>query len=302
MSRHRLIAETEATARRLMTTTVNRAAMLTAVVMTMCLSLMVEIAAETSVFASGVLYRYLDQGGIVVYTDRWEDIPPSYRPNVERLDGDTLDPLAPPGTLLEPRPTEASLPPVPMPRRTAAPQEPWGVAADWMGPMIRHARSMNFSLPSTTQLGIGLTAAALLAMALVALSVTRNRYATMTVRTLIFFVIAGGAYVIFMTDLMRKQPMPTGQGHPPTSPRELVGAVGNRDGSARANPSPPDAQPNSGASSGLSGPHARDRISNIANQIPTQMNQAKGEKGEPTAQSEHGPSPSPGERKSAHSD
>ncbi|TKB76184.1 MAG: hypothetical protein E8D45_06735 [Nitrospira sp.] len=262
--------------------------MLTAVVMPMCLSLMVEIAAETSVFASGVVYRYLDQGGIVVYTDRWEDIPTSYRPNVERLDGDTLDPLAPPGTQLELRPTEAPLPTVPMPRRTTAPQEPWGVAAEWTGPMIRHARSMNFSLPSTTQLGIGLTAAALLAMALVALSVTRNRHATMIVRTLILFIIAGGAYVIFMTDLMRTQPMPTGQGHTPTSPRELVGAVGTRDGSTRADPSSPGARPNSVTSSGLSGPHARDRFSSTADQIPTQMNQAKGE--------------GSGERKSAHSD
>ena len=292
MSRHRLIAETEAPARRLMTSTVNRAAMLTAVVMTMGLSLMVEIAAETSVFASGVVYRYSDQGGIVVYTDRWEEIPASYRPNVERLDGDTLDPLVPPRSLLDPRIAEASSPPVPMPRQTAAPQEPWGVPAEWMGPRIQQTHSMNFSLPSTTQLGIGLTAAAFLATALVALSVARNRYATMTARTLILFLVAGGAYVIFMTDFMRTPPIPTGQGHQITSPRERGGAVGNREGSARADPSPPDAPPDSGTAPGLSGTHARDRFSSTTDQMPSPMNQAKEAKDEPTAQSEPGPSPS----------
>lgn len=52
-------------------------------------------------FAGGIVYRYADAGGIVVYTNRWEDIPPSYRRNVERLDGETLEPLAPPKALLE---------------------------------------------------------------------------------------------------------------------------------------------------------------------------------------------------------
>lgn len=55
----------------------------------------------TPASAGGIIYRYSDAGGIVVYTNQWESIPPSDRRHVERLDGETLEVLAPPKALVE---------------------------------------------------------------------------------------------------------------------------------------------------------------------------------------------------------
>ena len=166
------------------------------------LPLMILLVPSGAGRAAGIIYTYVQQDGTTVYTEQWDQVPAFYRGRVQRLDGDTLEPIAPSGGLRAAPATPVPTTPPPVRRGTppAPPQESWGVMAEWLGPVIQQISAMNFSLPNHTQLGLGLTMIAFIAAIFSVLRMTEHRVAKVGIRVLLVMLVAGTAYTLFLTD------------------------------------------------------------------------------------------------------
>ncbi len=194
-----------------------RLVLLVAISLAVALTLVIHILTSGAIHASGVIYQYVQRDGTVVYTEQWDQIPAAYREKVQSLDGDTLEPIAATAAA-----AQAVTQPTPLLRRAsrqASPQESWGVIAQYLGPVIEQMQAMNLSLPSHTQLGIGLTLFAFIAATFSILRMADNRLAKVAIKAMLMLMIVGSVYAVFLSDLAQTLITKAGAPSQPTAPQ-----------------------------------------------------------------------------------
>lgn len=216
-----------------------RLGLATALALAAALFLMILLVPSGAGRAAGIIYQYVQQDGTTVYTEQWDQVPTVYRAGVQRLDGDTLEPIVPSGGLrAAPAPVvTTALPPVRRATRPTPPQESWGVMAEWLGPVIQQISAMNLSLPNHTQLGLGLTMFAFIAAIFSVLRMTEHRAAKVGLRVLLVVLVTGTAYTLFLTNFAEeftRQSVPLDQAARPA--RQGPSVAGQRPSRSEPNP------------------------------------------------------------------
>ena len=179
-----------------------RLALWIAVGLAIALTLLVHLLAAGVSHAAGIIYQYTQQDGTVVYTEQWDQIPAASRDMVRSLDGDTLEPIA--STAAAAQAVAQPAPPIKRATRPAPPQESWGVIAQHLSPVLERLQAMNLSMPSQTQLGIGLTMFAFIAAMFSILRMTENRVAKAGIKFVLTVMVAGTVYSLFLTDMAQR--------------------------------------------------------------------------------------------------
>ncbi|MBI5856006.1 MAG: hypothetical protein HZB35_12455 [Nitrospirae bacterium] len=193
-------------------TPTERLGLATALALAAVLLLMILLVTSGAGRAAGIIYKYVQQDGTTVYTEQWDQVPAVYRAAVQRLDGDTLEPIVPSsGVRATPAPTVTTAPPpVRRATRPTPPQESWGVMAEWLGPVIQQISAMNLAFPNHTQLGLGLTMFSFIAAIFFVLRMTEHRVAKVALRALLVMLVTGTVYTLFLTNFAEEFTMQAG--------------------------------------------------------------------------------------------
>ena len=190
-----------------------RLALWVSVGLAIALLLLVHLLTTGVSHAAGIIYQYTQQDGTVVYTEQWDQIPAASRDKVRSLDGDTLEPIV--SAAAAAQAVAQPAPPIKRATRPGPPQESWGVIAQSLGPLLERLQATNLSLPSQTQLGIGLTMFAFIAAVFSVLRMTENRLAKAGIKVVLTVMVAGTVYSLFLTDMAQRfvtQEQPASQG------------------------------------------------------------------------------------------
>lgn len=191
-----------------------------------------------------VLYRYLDDQGVVNFANQRDSIPLKYQNSIQALDAITFQPVqeagapppapaAPAGPAQEPEfQTPAGLsslakpaapagpagqapqppPPAPMPAEPATPS--------WLDQFA----GTTIPLPSQFQLGVGLTALVLIVCAVVVSRMMQNLVLKLLLKMSIMLLLGGAVYLMYFSGMNERMAESTKQpGKRSTTGKELLG-------------------------------------------------------------------------------
>lgn len=182
--------------------------------------------------SADVVYKYVDDSGVVFFTDNYQQIPPRYMSRVQALDPATMQPLTPKsGT-----PAASSTSSAPSaPAATEAQQAPGAsgpqqVAETWIDWFSRQ----NFPLPTQFQFGVGLTTLVLIIGAVIVMRVSQNPLFKLLLKASIMFVIGGAVYAIYLSGLNERVSQATHEQTGRTaSGKEILGEVKGKAGQVK---------------------------------------------------------------------
>lgn len=186
-----------------------------------------------SAWAGEVIYRYVDDQGVVNFTGQRDAIPLKYQGQAQALDAVTFQPVpdaaAPsPAPTAQPEPefqTPAGLSSLVKPGGQATPPvAPQPIQAEPAGPSwLDRFAGATIPLPSQFQLGVGLTALVLIVCVVMVSRMMQNLVLKLLLRTSIMLFLGGAFYLIYFSGMNERMAETTRQpGQRTTTGKELL--------------------------------------------------------------------------------
>lgn len=186
-----------------------------------------------SAWAGEVIYRYIDDQGVVNFTGQRDAIPLKYQDQAQALDAVTFQPVPdaatpPPAPTAPPEPefeAPAGLSRLAKPAGQATPPTaPQPIQTEPVGPSwLDRFAGTTIPLPSQFQLGVGLTALVLIVCAVMVSRMLQNLVLKLLLRTSIMLLLGGAVYLIYFSGMNERMAETTRQpGQRTTTGKELL--------------------------------------------------------------------------------
>ena len=171
-----------------------------------------------SAWASGPIYKYIDDKGIPTFTEQWDGIPERYRSRVEALDPSTMQPFKAGDVVSAGSSTARS---VTASRAQSVPSEPSALSS-----VLDRAGGFRIPLPSRYQFGIALTTLLLTVMIWMMMRFNSNVLVKFALKLVMILLATGGMYAMYFSGLNERVAKATGQAaQPSVSGKELFDGV-----------------------------------------------------------------------------
>ncbi|MEW6542120.1 MAG: hypothetical protein AB1411_00755 [Nitrospirota bacterium] len=172
---------------------------------------------SSPVFSADVVYKYVDDDGVVGFASDRQQIPEKYQNRVQALDAQTLEPVQ-----HVPPPAPGAQPGT----GSAQPSQEAQQAPAFYDPWLQRLSGATITLPSRYQLGVGLTTVLLIVMIVLVMRVSSNPLVKVLGKLGILLLAGGAIYAIYFSGLNERISEVT---HEPTrqtvSGKEIVSEV-----------------------------------------------------------------------------